>query len=92
MNNKKEESFDQSLIKLVRDSLHLALVKALVSYYSEDTVKTIKRMVAKRRQPPLTNMDPQNKKVCTDSLVVEKASELEDPIGRPHVLQGAYQQ
>uniref|UniRef100_A0A2C9LVT3 F-box domain-containing protein n=1 Tax=Biomphalaria glabrata TaxID=6526 RepID=A0A2C9LVT3_BIOGL len=90
MNNKKEESFDQSLIKLVRDSPHLALVKALVSYYSEDTVKTIKRMVAKRRQPPLTNMDPQNKKVCTDSLIVEKASELEDPIGRPPGLQGAY--
>ncbi|KAK0050569.1 F-box only protein 39 [Biomphalaria pfeifferi] len=52
VNNKKEENFDQSLIKLVRDCPHLALVKALVSYYSEDTVKIINRMVSQRRQPP----------------------------------------
>uniref|UniRef100_A0A2C9KKJ8 F-box domain-containing protein n=1 Tax=Biomphalaria glabrata TaxID=6526 RepID=A0A2C9KKJ8_BIOGL len=52
LNNKKEENFDQSLINLVRDCPHLSYVKALVSYYSEDTVKTINRMVEQRRQPP----------------------------------------
>ncbi|KAK0050568.1 F-box only protein 39 [Biomphalaria pfeifferi] len=63
IDNWKNENFDKSLIKLVRDCPRLVHVKVSASYHSCDTVKTIEKIVTKRRQPPLTCNDQHDKNI-----------------------------
>ncbi|XP_055859634.1 uncharacterized protein LOC129921628 [Biomphalaria glabrata] len=87
-----KENFDQSLIKLVQSCPRLVHVKVSASFHSQKTAKRIEQIVAERLELAPTSNGRYNKKVCTDSNGVGKASQLEDTMEGPSGFQGASQQ
>ncbi|KAI8767630.1 F-box only protein 39 [Biomphalaria glabrata] len=75
--NKKDENFDQSLIKLVRDCPFLFNVKVSAFFNSGDSAKTIDKIVADRLPPLLTSTAPENKYVHIEDYSFQFQDRLE---------------